>query len=301
MADALALPLALLALTATLAVALVRPRHVSEAAVALSGAVVLLAVGAISLSRAEASLRSLGPTVGFLAALLLIAEGCRRDGLFEAIGHLMARRSGRNPRRLLAVVFTVASAVTIVLGLDATVVLLPPIVFATTARLGTDPKRPLYACAHLANSASLLLPVSNLTNLLAFRASGLSFARFAVLMALPTVGAVAVEWLVISRWSPREASHGGEGGRVLASPGPGHPPGPSGRFRALPSPCSGSPCLALRSARRLALTRSGWPWPERWPSTCRFCGLGPGRAWGRCSGWCAPPSRAFSSSCSGSA
>jgi arsenical pump membrane protein len=216
-ADAVALPLALLALAATLAVALVRPRHVSEAAAALAGAVVLLAVGAISLSRAEASLRSLGPTVGFLAALLLIAEGCRREGLFEAIGHLMARRSGRDARRLLAFVFAVASAVTIVLGLDATVVLLPPIVLATTARLGTDPKRPLYACAHLANSASLLLPVSNLTNLLAFRAGGLSFAHFAVLMALPTVGAVAVEWLVISRWSPRGASHEGEGRPGVAS------------------------------------------------------------------------------------
>jgi arsenical pump membrane protein len=216
-ADAVALPLALLALTATLAVALARPRHVSEAAAALTGAVVLLAVGAISLSRAEASLRSLGPTVGFLAALLLIAEGCRREGLFEAIGHLMARRSGPDARRLLALVFAVASAVTIVLGLDATVVLLPPIVLATTARLGTDPKRPLYACAHLANSASLLLPVSNLTNLLAFRASGLSFAHFAVLMALPTVAAVAVEWLVISRWSPRRAKHEGEGRPRVAS------------------------------------------------------------------------------------
>ncbi len=141
MADAIALPLALLALTATLAIALVRPSHVSEAAAALAGAVVLLAVRAISLSRAEASLRSLGPTVGFLAALLLIAEGCRREGLFEAIGHLMARRSGHDPCRLLAFVFIVASAVTIVLGLDATVVLLPPIVLATTARLSTDPKR----------------------------------------------------------------------------------------------------------------------------------------------------------------
>ncbi|MGB9182730.1 MAG: SLC13 family permease [Solirubrobacteraceae bacterium] len=216
MADAIALPLALLALTATLAIALVRPRHASEAAAALAGAVVLLAVGAISLSRAEASLRSLGPTVGFLAALLLIAEGCRREGLFRAIGNLIARRSGRDPRRLLAFVFVVASAVTIVLGLDATVVLLPPIVLATTARLSTDPKRPLYACAHLANSASLLLPVSNLTNLLAFRASGLSFAHFAVLMALPTIGAVAVEWLVISRWPPDAASQDGEGLRADA-------------------------------------------------------------------------------------
>jgi arsenical pump membrane protein len=226
-ADAVALPLALIALAGTLTVALVRPAHVSEAAAAVAGALVLLAVGAISLSRAETALRELGPTVGFLAALLLIAEGCRRDGLFDAIGQIMARRSGRDAHRLLAFVFVSASAVTIVLGLDATVVLLPPIVLATTARLRVDPKRPLYACAHLANSASLLLPVSNLTNLLAFRASGLSFTHFAVLMALPTLGAVAVEWLVISRWS---GSDGPDAGPAHPAPGAAEPERPLPRF-----------------------------------------------------------------------
>jgi arsenical pump membrane protein len=58
----------------------------------------------------------------------------------------------------------------------------------------------VYACSHLANSASLLLPVSNLTNLLAFHASDLSFTRFAALMALPTAGVLAVEWLVLTRF-----------------------------------------------------------------------------------------------------
>jgi arsenical pump membrane protein len=43
------------------------------------------------------------------------------------------------------------------------VVLLTPIVFVTTARMRTSPKPHVYACSHLANSASLLLPVSNLT------------------------------------------------------------------------------------------------------------------------------------------
>ena len=43
-------------------------------------------------------------------------------------------------------------------------------------------------------------PVSNLTNLLAFRASGLSFARFGVLMALPWLAAIGVEWLVLRRF-----------------------------------------------------------------------------------------------------
>ena len=45
------------------------------------------------------------------------------------------------------------------LSLDATVVLLTPVVFATATRLGARPKPHVYACAHLSNTASLLLPV----------------------------------------------------------------------------------------------------------------------------------------------
>jgi arsenical pump membrane protein len=198
--DALALTVALLVLAATLAVAVVRPPYLSEALAAAAGAVVLVALGAVGFSRAGVALRDLGPTVGFLAALLLIADGCRREGLFEALGALMARGSRGRPRRLLAFVFAIAAAVTAVLSLDATVVLLTPVVFATAARMRTSPKPHVYACSHLANSASLLLPVSNLTNLLAFHASGLSFARFAGLMALPTIAAVAVEWVVFTRF-----------------------------------------------------------------------------------------------------
>jgi arsenical pump membrane protein len=94
-------------------------------------------------------------------------------------------------------VFLVAAGTTAVLSLDATIVLLTPIVFATAARLQTNPRPHVYACSHLANSASLLLPVSNLTNLLAFHASGLSFTRFSVLMALPWLAALLIEWLIL--------------------------------------------------------------------------------------------------------
>jgi arsenical pump membrane protein len=96
-------------------------------------------------------------------------------------------------------VFLAAAGTTAVLSLDATIVLLTPIVFATAARLPASPRPHVYACSHLANSASLLLPVSNLTNLLAFAAAGVSFTRFAALMALPWLVAIAVEWVVLSR------------------------------------------------------------------------------------------------------
>ena len=183
MPEGIALALALALLAAALGAAVARSRFLPEASVATFGALLLVATGALSLSRAGHALRSLAPTVAFLAALLLIADGCRRDGLFDAMGTLMARGAAGSPVRLLAFVFAVAAAVTAVLSLDATVVLLTPVVFATAARMRTSARPHVYACSHLANSASLLLPVSNLTNLLAFHASGLAFARFGALMA----------------------------------------------------------------------------------------------------------------------
>jgi arsenical pump membrane protein len=196
----LALVLALLALAGTLAAAVVHSRWPIEAVAAVGCAIALVAVGALSVSDARHAIGDLGPTVGFLAALLVLAEGCRREGLFDAMGGLMAAGARGSPRRLLALVFVVAVAVTAVLSLDATVVLLTPVVFATAAQLRTSPRPHVYACSHLANSASLLLPVSNLTNLLAFHASDLSFTRFAALMVLPTAAVLGVEWTVFTRF-----------------------------------------------------------------------------------------------------
>ena len=204
MPDGLALILALVALATALGAAVARPSWLPEAAAAAGGAALLIAAGAIGLDAAGDAVRDLAPTVAFLAALLVIAEHCRRAGLFEAIGALLAQRAGGRPRRLLALVFAVASLVTVVLSLDATVVLLTPVVFATAARLRMSPRPHAYACSHLANSASLLLPVSNLTNLLAFHASGLSFTRFGALMLAPTLAVLAVEWVVFSRFFAAE-------------------------------------------------------------------------------------------------
>jgi arsenical pump membrane protein len=202
--EALTLALSLAGLAATLAAAVARPRWLPEAVVAVAAAAGLVAVGAVTVDRARQAAGHLAPTIGFLAALLLLADGCRRDGLFEALGDMMARGSRGRPRRLLGLVFAVASSVTVVLGLDPTIVLLTPIVLATATRLRISPEPDVYATAHLANSASLLLPISNLTNLLVFTVTGLSFTRFAALMVLPTLAAIAVEWAVLTRFFAAE-------------------------------------------------------------------------------------------------
>ena len=157
--------IALLLLAATLAFAVVRPHGLPEAVAAVPAALLTVALHILPAHAALDELRNLGPTIGFLAAVLLLGELCEREGLFAAAGQGMAGAARGRPVALLGRVFGIGAAITAVLSLDATVVLLTPVVFATAVRLRLRPKPHVYACSHLANSASLLLPVSNLTNL----------------------------------------------------------------------------------------------------------------------------------------
>ncbi|MFF1556386.1 SLC13 family permease [Streptomyces sp. NPDC058279] len=197
------MPVELISVTALVVVlvcAVVRPFGRSEAVFAVPAAVVVIAVGGITPSHVREEAERLGPVIGFLAAVLVLAKLCDDDGLFHACGTWMGRWAAGRPRRLLGAVFVLASLITAALSLDATVVLLTPVVFATAARMGARPTPHVYAAAHLSNSASLLLPVSNLTNLLAYTASGLTFTRFALLMTLPWLAAIGVEYLAFRRF-----------------------------------------------------------------------------------------------------
>jgi arsenical pump membrane protein len=171
--------------------ALVAWGRLPDVVVAGVGALVVVGTGLVSLDEVGDTLDRLASTLGFLAAVFVLAEAARAAGLFEAAGAWMAAR-GRTPLRLVVAVSVAAVVVTVLMSLDATAVLFTPVVVALVVRRGARPDPPLLATAQLANASSCFLPVSNLTNLLVFSATGLGFGGFALRMALPTLAASSV-------------------------------------------------------------------------------------------------------------
>jgi len=176
-------------------------------------AFVLLAIGLISvatralpLSAAHATFDRILPLLIFLGAVIILAELAAQAELFDVLAvRLTAVGRGHNVA-LFLLCMAFAAITTMFLNLDTTAVLLTPVMLAT-ARRARVPALPLAMTAvWLANTASLLLPVSNLTNLLAANRVELGPLAFAARMALPQVAALVVVgaclWVFYWRHSP---------------------------------------------------------------------------------------------------
>ncbi len=142
------------------------------------------------------------PVMVFLAAITVVAEIAQIAGVFEVAGTFAARRARGRTLVLWLQVSILASLVTIVLSLDTTAVLLTPVVLAVVRQVRVDVIPFALSTVLLANTASLLLPVSNLTNLLALHhfAGYTAYLRVAWAPALTAiVVTIGLIWLLHRR------------------------------------------------------------------------------------------------------
>ena len=121
------------------------------------------------------------PPFVLVAGLLLIGTVAAAEGLFEAIGTRLGQAPLR-PRALLVALLALVALVTAVLNLDTSVVFLTPVLVHAARRRRLDERPFLYGSVFMANSASLLLPGSNLTNLLVLRHDPVNGVAFATRM-----------------------------------------------------------------------------------------------------------------------
>lgn len=148
----------------------------------------------------------LAPILVFLLAITLVAEVCDLSGLFDVAAHYAARVARGRVDVLWLLVVVLAVACTILLSLDTTAVLLTPVAITVARQVGAPALPFAMTTLWLANTASLLLPVSNLTNLLAlhpFSALEVRTLDYIQLIAAPALTAVlatvAVLWLLHRR------------------------------------------------------------------------------------------------------
>jgi arsenical pump membrane protein len=180
---------------------------------ALAGTV-CVATGALPWHDAVSTTDRVGPILGFLAAITVVAELADAAQVFDVAAHRAAKLGRGHTRALFCLVLLLGALTTIVLSLDTTAVLLTPVVLALAARLDLPPVPFAMAAAWLSNTASLLLPVSNLTNLLAVGQLRTSALEFASRMWLPALVSILITAAVLNIAYRRELR-----GRY-AAPGP---------------------------------------------------------------------------------
>ncbi|TFD88117.1 arsenic transporter [Cryobacterium lactosi] len=149
------------------------------------------------------------PILVFVAAITVVAELAAAAGLFTFVAERLTLWARGRTWLLWLLVVLLAVLSTIFLSLDTTAVLLTPVVVVMARHVGLGPLPFALTTVWLANTASLMLPVSNLTNLLAqSRLSAMlghpvSPLQFAALTAAPALAAILVPVAAIALISRR--------------------------------------------------------------------------------------------------
>ena len=159
---------------------------------------------------------SLWPALAFLLTGVPLAALLGRLGFFDAAAEAIARRRGRDAGAgggggvgtSVAALWVLAALTTVVLNLDTTVVLLTPLYLRLARRADVDPVPVVAVPLLLASFASSVLPVSNLTNLIAADQREIGAAAFVAHLALPSLAASAAGWFVYRRRHPTRIAAG---------------------------------------------------------------------------------------------
>jgi Na+/H+ antiporter NhaD/arsenite permease-like protein len=183
---------------------------------------VCLASGLLPTGPAGDAMERIAPLLAFLGTVIVLAELTSRAEVFDVVAARVARAGRGSYAALFLLCVAFASVTTIALNLDTTAVLLTPVMLALASRVGIAAVPLAMTTVWLANTASLLLPVSNLTNLLAADRVALSPAGLAARMWAPQLAAIAVTMVCLWSFFWRRGRRG-EGAGDPEAPAAGGP------------------------------------------------------------------------------
>jgi arsenical pump membrane protein len=155
------------------------------------GGVAAVAAAIASPANASGAASQAWPAFALVAGLLLVGATAAREGVFAEAGALASRAPG-GTAVLLVVLLLIQAVVTAVLNLDTAVVFMTPVLLNAARQRGVPDGPFLYGAVFMANAGSILLPGSNLTNLIVLRHEHVTGSTFAARLAPSWAVAVAV-------------------------------------------------------------------------------------------------------------
>jgi len=176
-----------------------RPRRWNEAWWTMLAAAAMLVLGLVSPREAIDGTLTGKNALLFLLSLLALSLLVGKSGFFDWAAIRCARIAKGNAHALYLNSFVLGAIITAILSLDTTAVMLTPVVLAVVRRVKLPAAPYIVLCAFVANVGSLVLPISNLTNILFADAFHLTFAAFAARMIGPQIAALVTTYAIL-RW-----------------------------------------------------------------------------------------------------
>jgi len=152
-----------------------------------------------AMDQAGDALATVAPALAFLLVGVPLAALLDGLGFFDSVAGLLAERFGQIP---VLALWALAAATTVALNLDTTVVLLTPLYVRLARRSGVDPVPLALIPLLLAAFASSVLPISNLTTLIAAEQLDLSVGDVLGHLGLPSLAAASIGWIAYRRIHP---------------------------------------------------------------------------------------------------
>jgi Na+/H+ antiporter NhaD/arsenite permease-like protein len=167
-------------------------------ALLLLAAAVVVTLGVLPWGAFLGLLERVVPVLAFVVGITIVAELASEAGVFTSLAERLAGWGRGRVWALWLLVIALAVLSTAFLSLDTTAVLVTPVVVVLALHVGVSPIPFALATVWLANTASLFLPVSNLTNLLAARSFGGGPAQFLGVVWAPALTGVLASVVILS-------------------------------------------------------------------------------------------------------
>ncbi|AVO55926.1 arsenic transporter [Ectopseudomonas mendocina] len=184
----------------TLVLVIWQPRGLGVGWSASIGALIALAVGAVSLHDIPLVWSIVWNATATFIAVIIISLLLDEAGFFEWAALHVARWANGSGHRLFCFCVLLGAAVSALFANDGAALILTPIVMAMLVRLRFSAATTLafvMAAGFIADTASLPLVVSNLVNIVSADYFGLGFAEYAAVMVPVNLASVAATLLVL--------------------------------------------------------------------------------------------------------